>query len=159
VYQEKHGSYTRNPELTFHCFFDFRLPPHQERRLEFTEWLAERGLMVEDDGDTRGVRFLGRKRRYRKKNVEGNKAGAYRLLTAEEKRRALLGMAGDYKEEDVVEPGLYAFELAKERRTRVPYIVKMREEKAAREAAEALQQGIDAFGAEDEEEEEEGGKP
>jgi len=114
--------------------------------MDFIEWMTQRGLMVEDDGDTRGVRFLGRKRRFRAQKAQADKAAAEGSdpMTVDERRQALEGIDGDYWRSDsaeLVEPEPFIFEQAKQKRLRIPYIVGVREEKAARLAAEAAAGG------------------
>lgn len=126
--------------------FHYRFPAYQPRRLDFIEWMTQRGLMVEDDGDTRGVRFLGRKRRFRAQKAQADKAAAEGSdpMTPDERKQAMEGIDGDYwrsEGAELIEPEPYLFEMAKHKRERVPYIVTVREAKAAKLAAEAAAGG------------------
>lgn len=121
-------------------------PAYQPRRLDFIEWMTQRGLMVEDDGDTRGVRFLGRKRRFRAQKAQAEMAAASGSdpMTPDERRQALEGIDGDYwrsEGAELIDPELFIFEKAKVHRSRIPFIVKVREERAAK-AAEAAAMGL-----------------
>jgi hypothetical protein len=94
------------------------------------------GLMVEDDGDSKGVRFLGRKRRFRNTAEQETNVNE----AAEEERRAILDLEGDFWGGDageLMDPEQYVFEQAKTKRVRIPYIVKLREAKAKEAAAQA----------------------
>lgn len=127
-------------------------PAYQPRRLDFIEWMTQRGLMVEDDGDTRGVRFLGRKRRFRAQKAQADLAAAAGSdpMTPDERKQALEGIDGDYWRSDaaeLVDPELFIFSQASTQRMRVPYIVKVREERAAK-AAEAAALGLAVGGDE-----------
>jgi hypothetical protein len=122
-------------------------PAYQPRRLDFIEWMTQRGLMVDDDGDTRGVRFLGRKRRFRAQKAQAEMAASAGSdpMTPDERQQALEGIDGDYWRSDaaeLVDPEVFIFESAKTRRARIPYIVTVREEKAAKAAAEAAALGL-----------------
>lgn len=126
--------------------FHYRFPAYQPRRLDFIEWMTQRGLMVEDDGDTRGVRFLGRKRRFRAQKAQADKAAAEGSdpMAPDERKQAMEGIDGDYwrsEGAELIEPEPYLFEMAKHKRERVPYIVTVREAKAAKLAAEAAAGG------------------
>lgn len=104
--------------------------------------------MVEDDGDTRGVRFLGRKRRFRAQKAQAEMAAASGNdpMTPDERKQALEGIDGDYwrsEGAELIDPELFIFEKAKVHRSRIPFIVKVREERAAK-AAEAAAMGLAA---------------
>ncbi len=126
--------------------FHYRFPAYQPRRMDFIEWMTMRGLMVEDDGDTRGVRFLGRKRRFRAQKAQADKAAAEGSdpMSPDERKQALEGIDGDYwrsEGAELVAPEEFIFEQASQKRFRIPYIVGVREEKAAKLAAEAAALG------------------
>lgn len=130
--------------------FHYRFPAYQPRRLDFIEWMTQRGLMVEDDGDQRGVRFLGRKRRFRAQKAQADKLAAEannEPMTPDEKRQALENDRDYWLSEgaELIEPEQFIFEQAKGQRHRIPYIVKVREEKAAKMAADAAAGLIDTM--------------